>query len=262
MSQLDGKVALVSGAARGIGAAIARAMVANDGKVVIGDVLDAPGEALAIELGADATYVHLDVTRPDEWAAAVERAVERYGKLDVLVNNAGIAQAYPVDQYPLVEWEKIIAVNLTGVFNGIQAAVEPMKAAGGGSIVNISSIEGLVALPLTAGYVAAKFGVRGLTKEAAVDLGRYDIRVNSVHPGFIQTEMTSAVPADTSGVALGRAGEPGDVANLVVYLASDQSAFSTGAEFVVDGGETAADATGGSLSAMLGPTGVFAGQAA
>ena len=262
MSQLDGKVALVSGASRGIGAAIARAVAENGGSVVIGDLLDDQGTALAAELGPAASYVHLDVTDPDSWAHAVDTAVEAYGKLDVLVNNAGIAQAHPVDRYPDDEWDRIVAVNLTGVFNGIKAAVPAMKDAGAGSIINISSIEGLVAMPLTAGYVATKFGVRGLTKAAAVDLGRYAIRVNSIHPGFIQTEMTAAAPADTSGVALGRPGRPQEVANLVVYRASDASSFSTGAEFVVDGGETAADATGGSLSAMLGPSGLLAGAAA
>jgi 3alpha(or 20beta)-hydroxysteroid dehydrogenase len=257
MHRLDGKVALVSGAARGIGAAVAEALAHNGAKVVIGDLLDEDGRARAEQIGSSATYVHLDVTNPDDWSAAVATAVERYGKLDVLVNNAGIAQAAPIDQYPRADWDRILAVNLTGAFNGIQAAVPAMKNAGGGSIVDISSILGLIAAPASAGYVATKFGLRGLTKAAAVDLGKYGIRVNSVHPGFIATPMTAAVPPDTSVVALGRPGAPEDVAKLVVFLASDDSSFSTGAEFVVDGGETAAEANGGSLSAMLGPNGVF-----
>jgi 3alpha(or 20beta)-hydroxysteroid dehydrogenase len=258
MFRLNGKVALVSGGARGIGAAVAQALADEDAKVVIGDLLDEEGQARAELIGPSATYVHLDVTNPDDWKAAVATAVERYGKLDVLVNNAGIAQAAPIDQYPRADWDKILAVNLTGVFNGIQAAVPAMKNAGGGSIVDMSSILGLTAVPASAGYVATKFGVRGLTKAAAVDLGGYGIRVNSVHPGFISTPMTVATPPDTSVVALGRPGVPEDVAKLVVFLASDESSFSTGAEFVVDGGETAGEANGGSLSATLGPNGLLA----
>ncbi len=257
MAQLNNKVALVSGGARGIGAATAQAIVDSGGSVVIGDLLDDEGAALAEQLGATATYVHLNVTSPSDWAAAVDSAVETYGRLDVLVNNAGIAQAYPLEAYPLEEWEKIVAVNLTGAFNGIQAAVPAMRETGG-SIVNLSSILGLTAVPGNGGYVATKFGVRGLTKAAAIDLGKYGIRVNSVHPGFIQTAMTAEVPPDTSAVALGRPGVPEDVAKLIVFLASDESSFSTGAEFVIDGGETAGELDGGSLSAALGPAGLLA----
>jgi 3alpha(or 20beta)-hydroxysteroid dehydrogenase len=251
MSRLNGKVALVSGAARGIGAAIAEAMADEGAKVVIGDLLDEDGQALAEKIGPSATYVHLDVTNPADWEAAAATTVEDYGKLNVLVNNAGIAGGVPVDQYSHGDWDKIVAINLTGVFNGLQAAVPAMKNAGGGSIINMSSLAGLTAGPATAGYTATKFGVRGLTKAAAIDLGQYGIRVNSVHPGFIETPMTAVIGADTSVIALGRGGRPEEVAKLFVFLASDESSFSTGAEFVVDGGESAGNPTGGSLSGVL-----------
>ena len=191
MARLDGKVALISGAGRGIGAAIARAMVGEGAKVVIGQRNDAEGQAMADELGPAATFVHLDVTRPAEWATAVATTVATYGTLNVLVNNAGVVTYGPIDEYRPADWDATIAVDLTGVFHGIQAAIPALKQAGGGSIVNISSIAGLWGLAAAPGYVAAKFGVRGLTKAAALDLGKYGIRVNSVHPGFVHTAMTA-----------------------------------------------------------------------
>ena len=187
MARLEGKVALISGAGRGIGAAIARTMVGEGAKVVVGQRNDAEGQAMADELGPAATFVHLDVTRPAEWATAVATTVATYGTLNVLVNNAGIATYGPIDKYSHADWDATIAIDLTGVFNGIQAAIPALKQAGGGSIVNISSIAGLWGVAGGPGYVAAKFGVRGLTKAAALDLGKYGIRVNSVHPGFVHT---------------------------------------------------------------------------
>ncbi len=240
MFRLDGKVALVTGGARGIGAAIARAMVAEGAKVVIGDLLDREGEAIAAEIGASAKYVHLDVTKPDDWETAVATAVKVYGKLNVLVNNAGIAGYAPIDQYRRADWDKIIAINLTGVFNGIQAAIPALKDAGGGSIVNISSIAAMRGEAGLPGYVATKWAVRGLTKAAALDLARYGIRVNSVHPGVVHTPLSAEGPQlGTSHVAMDRVGEPIEIAHLTGFLASDDSSFSTGAEFIADGGETA-----------------------
>jgi 3alpha(or 20beta)-hydroxysteroid dehydrogenase len=222
-----------------MGAAHARLMVAEGAKVVIGDLLDKDGEALAKELGPAAAYVHLDVTKPVDWEAAVATAVKTYGRLDVLVNNAGIANFGPIDEYSHADWEQVIAVNLTGTFNGIKAALPALKQAKGGSIINISSTAGIRGYPALPGYTAAKFGVRGLTKAVALDVGKYGIRANSVHPGVIRTPMTSEIPEDTRHVALDRTADPQEVANLVLFLASDESSFSTGAEFIADGGETA-----------------------
>lgn len=237
--RLAGKVALVSGGARGMGASHARTMVAHGAKVVLGDVLDAEGQQVADELGAAARYVHLDVTQPDDWDAAVATALDAFGSVDVLVNNAGIINVGLIEDYDLAEWQRILDINLTGVFLGIRAVTRPMKAAGRGSIINISSIEGLAGTIACHGYTATKFAVRGLTKSTALELGPSGIRVNSVHPGLIRTPMTEWVPDDIFQTALGRAAESVEVSNLVVYLASDESSYSTGSEFVVDGGCTA-----------------------
>ena len=193
-----------------------------------------------MEIGASAKYVHLDVTKPDDWETAVATAVKTYGKLNVLVNNAGIGAYSPIEQYSNAEWDKIIAINLTGVFNGIKAAVPALKDAGGGSIVNMSSMAGLRGEAGMPGYVATKWAVRGLTKSAALELARYGIRVNSIHPGIVRTPLSAEGPqVSMSHVAMNRIGEPIEIANLAVFLASDESSFSTGAEFIADGGETA-----------------------
>jgi 3alpha(or 20beta)-hydroxysteroid dehydrogenase len=237
--RLARKVALISGGARGMGASHVRTLVAEGAKVVFGDILDDEGKVVAAELGDAVRYVHLDVTKPEQWESAVATAVTEFGGVDVLVNNAGIANFGTFEDYEISEWQRILDVNLTGVFLGIRAVVKPMKDAGRGSIINISSIEGMAGTMACHGYTASKFGVRGLTKSAAMELGQSGIRVNSIHPGLIKTPMTQWVPDDIFQTALGRAGDPSEVSNLVVYLASDESSYSTGAEFVVDGGTTA-----------------------
>jgi 3alpha(or 20beta)-hydroxysteroid dehydrogenase len=236
MGRVDGKVALISGGARGMGAAHARALVGEGAKVVIGDILDEEGKALADELGEAARYVHLDVTQPDDWKAAVDTALNDFGTLNVLVNNAGIVALGQLGKFDLAKWQKVIDVNLTGTFLGIQAAVEPMKAAGGGSIINVSSIEGLRGAVMVHPYVASKWAVRGLSKSAALELAPHNIRVNSIHPGFIRTPMTKHLPDDMVTVPLGRPGGSDEVASFVLFLASDESSYATGAEFVMDGG--------------------------
>jgi 3alpha(or 20beta)-hydroxysteroid dehydrogenase len=236
MGRVDGKVTLISGGARGMGAADARALVAEGGKVVIGDILDDEGKTLADELGESARYVHLDVTEAEQWDAAVNVSVDAFGKLTSLVNNAGIVALGKIGQFDMDKFRKVIDVNLIGTFLGMQAVVEQLKQAGGGSIINVSSIEGLRGAPMVHPYVASKWAVRGLAKSAAIELGPKNIRVNSIHPGFIRTPMTKHFPDDMVTAPLRRPGQPEEVAAFVVFLVSDESSFSTGAEFVVDGG--------------------------
>ncbi|MET7769515.1 glucose 1-dehydrogenase [Nocardia sp. NPDC005366] len=236
MGRVDDKVALISGGSQGMGAAHARLLVAEGARVVIGDILDDEGKALAESLGDAARYIHLDVTQPDDWTAAVDEAVREFGKVDVLVNNAGIVNGGPLQRFDLDKWRTIIDVNLTGTFLGMRAVVDPMIAAGGGSIINVSSIEGLRGAPWAHGYVASKWAVRGLAKSAALELAPHRIRVNSLHPGLIRTPMTANIPDDLVTIPLGRPAEPAEVSTFVLFLASDESAYSTGSEFVVDGG--------------------------
>jgi 3alpha(or 20beta)-hydroxysteroid dehydrogenase len=239
MGRVDGKVALISGGARGMGASHARLLVEEGAKVVIGDILDDEGKALAAEIneiGDAVRYVHLDVTQPDQWDAAVATATGEFGKLDVLVNNAGIVALGQLKNFDLGKWQKVIDVNLTGTFLGMRVAVEPMTAAGGGSIINVSSIEGLRGAPAVHPYVASKWAVRGLAKSAALELAPLNIRVNSIHPGFIRTPMTAKLPEDMVTIPLGRPAESREVSTFVVFLASDDSSYATGSEFVMDGG--------------------------
>jgi 3alpha(or 20beta)-hydroxysteroid dehydrogenase len=238
MGRVDGKIVLISGGAQGMGASHAQMLVAEGAKVVIGDILDDKGKALADALGDAARYVPLDVTEADQWDAAVAVANSEFGGLTGLVNNAGIVALGKIGKFDMAKWQKVIDVNLTGTFLGMQAAVESMKAAGNGSIINVSSIEGLRGAPMVHPYVASKWAVRGLSKSAAIELGKFNIRVNSIHPGFIRTPMTKHFPEDMVTTPLGRPGQSPEVSTFVVFLISDESSYSTGSEFVMDGGLT------------------------
>jgi 3alpha(or 20beta)-hydroxysteroid dehydrogenase len=247
MGRLDGKVALITGAARGQGAAEARLMVSEGAHVMLGDVLDDDGELLAKELGEAAAYLHHDVTSESGWNAIVAATTARFGRLDALVNNAGVFLVMPMAMTSLEEYMRVITINQVGVFLGMNAVRETMVRQGSGSIINISSVAGLTGSRGTIAYTASKFAVRGMTKVAALELASFGVRVNSVHPGIIETPMLrqlrDAVGGDeaavTGRIPVGRIAEADEVARLVLYLASDDSAYSTGAEFVVDGGMTA-----------------------
>lgn len=236
MTDLDGRVILVTGGARGIGEAYVRGLHAAGARVVIADILEDAGRALAAQLEDRAVFVPLDVTDETQWENAVASAMQAFGTVDVLVNNAGIANAAPIEHFTTEKWNTVIAVNLTGTFFGCRAVVPVMKSNGRGSIINISSVEGMRGSPGLHGYTAAKFGVRGLSASLAVELGQFGIRVNSVHPGFINTSMTSRIDPAHLDIPLGRPGQPEDLVGTIVFLASDASAFTNGAEFVVDGG--------------------------
>ncbi|MFJ9389310.1 glucose 1-dehydrogenase [Nocardioides sp. NPDC101246] len=250
--RLDGKIAIVTGGAQGQGAAIARAFVAEGAKVVIADVADEPGKLLADSLGESALFVHHDVSSEDSWTSLVAQTAETYGPVNVLANNAGILRFGEILTQPVEEFELLWRVNTLGCFLGMRSVISTMKENGGGSIINASSIEGLAGMAFVAGYTSTKFAIRGMTKAAALELGPSGIRVNSVHPGMIDTPMTRGVGADdaamefgASKVALKRVGHPEDIAPLYVYLASDESGFVTGAEIAIDGGATATHAYGG-----------------
>ncbi|HEX4705489.1 MAG TPA: glucose 1-dehydrogenase [Pseudonocardiaceae bacterium] len=252
MGRLAGKVGLITGAAGGQGAAAARRFVEEGASVLIADINDDDGKALAEELGETAVYRHLDVTSEPDWAAAVAAATSTFGRLDVLVNNAGILHFSAITDTTLADYERVIRVNQFGCFLGMREVIPAMTDGGGGSIVNVSSVEGIGGMALLIAYSASKFAIRGMTKVAAMELGDKGIRVNSVHPGMIDTRMVRGIFGDRADtvdlspigrrVALGRLGRPDEIANLVVFLASDESSYCTGAEFVADGGATATHA--------------------
>jgi 3alpha(or 20beta)-hydroxysteroid dehydrogenase len=249
VGQLDGKVAIITGAASGQGAAEARLFVAQGACVVLGDVSDGPGAALAAELGDRARYVHQDIADEAVWGEVVALAVGEFGGLDVLVNNAGIFDPAPLADTTTASWDRHLAVNQTGAFLGMRAAVGPMIARGGGSIVNTSSITGLKGAPGMYAYTATKWALRGMTKAAAQELGAVGIRVNSLHPGLIETGMIADLPPERreelistiplQHAARTRIGQPLDVAGAALWLASDASSFVTGAELSIDGGTAA-----------------------
>lgn len=219
-----------------MGAAHARALVDEGANVMIGDLLDEAGEALAADLGPSARYVHLDVTDKQQWIDAVAATNSAFGPVNVLINNAGIANGNLLTDFELTEWQRILDINLTGTFLGCQAVAQTMIDNKAGSIINISSVEGYRGSPGLHGYTATKFAVRGLTKSVALELAPHGVRVNSVHPGLIRTDMTAGIPEDFLQIPLGRAADPAEVSALVLYLASDESSYSTAAEFLIDGG--------------------------
>ena len=244
--RLEGKVAIITGGAHGMGAVEAKLFALEGAKVVIGDVREEDGrkvESEIAEAGGEAMFIPIDVSSEDAWRDAVERTVAHFSRLDVLVNNAGISGGMTSDLLDTQSWDRLMEINAKGVFLGVKYAIPEMRKAGGGSIINISSIYGIVGSGGSASYHASKGAVRIFTKSAAVQYAREGIRVNSVHPGFVDSPMTEAhhgIPqvrqARIGQTPLGRLGVPEDIAPGILYLASDQSAFVTGSELVIDGG--------------------------
>jgi cyclopentanol dehydrogenase len=247
--RLQNKVALISGGAKGMGAVEAKLFAKEGAKVVIGDVLEAEGkqiEAAINETGGECLFVPLDVSDENQWNEAVAATVGRFGKLDILINNAGIFRTNAVEETSSAEWDQVMDINAKGVFLGAKAAIPAMREAGGGSIINLSSVAGLVGAAYSSAYSASKGAVRLFTKSTAIQYATDGVRCNSIHPGVIQTDMTKEAIADSQFKAqrldptpLARLGQPEDVAYGALYLASDESSFVTGAELVIDGGWTA-----------------------
>ena len=248
--RLEGKVAIITGGARGQGATEARMFAQEGARVVIGDIRDEQGmqvEAEIRELGGEAVYLHLDVTSADDWQQAVDNAEQRFGKVDVLVNNAAIVLRKNIEETTADDWDNIMEINAKGVFLGTKAVIPAMRRAGGGSIINISSISGLVAVGPPA-YIATKGAVRLFTKSTAIQYAAENIRANSIHPGSVDTDMRREGMGTTTPeeiqeridqIPLGRVGTTEDIAYGVMFLASDESSFMTGSEVVIDGGYTA-----------------------
>jgi len=235
---VEGKIAIVTGAGQGLGAESARTLARHGARVLLCDINAETCRAVAAEIGSAADAFELDVTDEDQWATAVRYCQDTFGPVDILVNNAGIARFSPLESTSLEMFEQTMAVNTTGVFLGMRAVFEPMRRNGGGSIVNISSANGFIASDEVGAYVTSKFAVRGLTRSAAFEWGRYGIRANSVCPGMINTAMMiEEEEAYTHKLTtLERVGQPHEIANTVLFLASDQSSYATGADFVIDGG--------------------------
>ena len=247
--RLENKAALISGGARGMGAVEARLFASEGAKVVIGDVLEEEGRRVEAEInesGGECVFVRLDVTDESSWNDAVNQVVSRFGKLDILVNNAGIYRTHNVVDTSVEEWDQVMDINAKGVFLGTKAAIPAMRDSGGGSIINISSVAGLIGNHFSSAYTASKGAVRLFTKSTAIQYAGEGIRANSVHPGTIETQMTADMLSSPEyrqdridRTPLGRLGTPEDIAFGVLYLASDESSFVTGAELVIDGGRTA-----------------------
>lgn len=238
--RVSGKVVLITGAASGMGASHARTLASEGAKIVIADIDEESGASVAQEIGDDqAIFFKLDVSDYENWDQVIDRTIERFGKLDALINNAGIFSAGSVEDASLSDWDKTMAIDLTGTFYGMKAAVPQMKNNSTSSIINISSIAGVTGFKGRAAYSAAKWGVQGLTKTSALDLGPYNIRVNSIHPGSVETPLTANLKRGLGQVPLGRAAQVEEISYLVVYLVSDESTFTSGGTFTVDGGETA-----------------------
>lgn len=242
MADLTGKIALITGAARGQGEAEARLFVEQGAKVVVADVLDAETEKLAADLGGDrALAVHLDVSDPEQWAAALEAATRAFGHVDVLVNNAGIFHQGPITETPLERYRTLIDVNQIGVFLGMQTLTPHMAERGHGSIVNVVSVSAFAPLDLTAAYASTKSALLAMSKAAVGELGPQGIRVNMIHPGGVATEMgapAGVVPSAYDEAPLGRIGQPHEIASVAAFLASEESSYCSGAEILVDGGWT------------------------